>query len=73
MLENLSRVTALAVTNVTKVAGLYVGVKAAAHTPADPVTLAFAAFLIAGAQVSETAVMNFIEHFFGVRRGEKKP
>lgn len=67
MLETVSRVVALLVTNITKVAGLYVGVKAATHTPADAVTLAFAAFMMAGAQVSETVVIGLIERFFGVR------
>ncbi len=68
MLENVSRVTTLVVTNVIKVAGLYVGVKAATHTPTDAVTLAFAAFLIAGGQLSETVILGIVERFFGIKR-----
>lgn len=68
MLETVSRVITLVVTNVVKLTGLYVGVKAGTHTPADPVTLGFAAFLIAGGQVSETLVIGIIERFFGIKR-----
>jgi len=68
MLESVTRASTLIITNVVKVAGLYVGVRTAMHTPADPVTLAFAAFLIAGGQVSENVVMGIIDRFFGIKR-----
>ncbi len=67
MLESVSKTVTLIVTNVIKLAGLYVGVKAATHTPAEAAVLAFSAFLLAGAQVSETTVIGFIERFFGAK------
>lgn len=69
-LERAARGVTYAITNATKIAGLYIGVKAA--TGPDPsqeaITMALAAFMMAGAQVSETAIMKVIERFFGVDR-----
>jgi hypothetical protein len=69
MVENLSKIITLIVTNVIKVAGLYIGVRTFAHSPDHPdaIALAYSAFMMAGAQVSETAVIRFIERFFGVK------
>jgi hypothetical protein len=63
------RTVTLVVTNIIKIGGLYVGVHAALAVTPNPITLAFAAFMMAGAQVSETAIMTFIERFFGVDKG----
>ena len=68
MWESVSRAITLVITNVTKVAGLWVGIRAA--TGPDPqkeaLTMAFAAFMMAGATLSERVVIAFIERFFGV-------
>lgn len=64
------RILALIVTNCIKVAGLYVGVRAAVAPTPNAVVLAFAAFMMAGAQMSETTAMAFVERFF---TGSVKP
>jgi hypothetical protein len=76
MFETASRTATLVITNCTKIAGLVIGIKAA--TGADPqkeaLTMAFAAFMMAGAQASERVFMAFLERFFGVPKapGENK-
>lgn len=67
MWDKVSRIATLTVTNVIKLTGLLIGYKAATATDRpDAVTLAFAAFMMAGAQVGENAVLSFAEKFFGV-------
>lgn len=69
MLENVTQVVTLVVTNTTKVVGLYVGVhEIATHsTSPNAVVLAFAALLIAGGQFSETTILAVASRFFGVQ------
>lgn len=70
-LEGLAALLTVLITNATKLAGLYVGVKGAVVTSPNAVVLAFAAFLIAGGQLSEGALLSVIERFFAVEA--KKP
>lgn len=64
--ESASRIVALVVTNLTKLAGLYVGINELGNHGGNPhtIVLAYSALLIAGGQVSETAILGFIERFF---------
>jgi hypothetical protein len=73
MLETISRVVTLVVTNVTKLAGLYVGVHEIGTHSGSPnaVVLAYSAFMMAGAQLSETTILALIEKFFGMKGGDK--
>jgi hypothetical protein len=64
-LESLSRFLTLLITNITKLAGLYVGVHAAVASTPNAVVLAFSAFMMAGAQLSETTILAVIDRFFG--------
>lgn len=68
-IESLSRFIALVVTNAIKVAGLYIGVREIILRGASPnaVVLAYSAFMMAGAQLSETTILALIERFFGVK------
>lgn len=65
LLESFTRIVTLIVTNVTKLVGLYVGVKAATHTPVEAVTMGWSAFAMAGAQLSETTILLLIDRFLG--------
>lgn len=65
--EGLSRLLTVVTTNVTKIVGLYVGVRAAVAPSPNAVVLGFAAFLIAGGQLSEGALLGVIERFFAVQ------
>lgn len=69
MLESLTRITALVVTNTIKLAGLYVGVhELFVHSDhPNAIVLAYSAFLVAGGQLSETTIMGFIDKFFGLK------
>jgi hypothetical protein len=59
---------ALALTNLTKLAGLVVAVnEAVLRTELRPSVIALAAFMMAGAQVSETLLLSVIERFFEAR------
>lgn len=58
------RAPALFVTNVIKVSGLVIAIHEA-FTNRDPVVLGLAAFMLAGAQISEELVIAFINSFFG--------
>lgn len=56
----------LALTNLTKLAGLVVAFnEAVLRTELRPSVIALAAFMMAGAQVSETLLVSAIERFFG--------
>lgn len=70
-LGSVSRVITLAVTNAMKLAGVYVGLRAALQPTPNAVVLAFAGFMMAGAQVSESAVLGVIDRMFGSRNGKK--
>ena len=65
--ESFSRVVTLLVTNIIKLAGLYIGVGAALRPTPSAVVLAYSAFMMAGAQLSETTILALIERFFGVK------
>lgn len=71
--EGLSRLLTVLLTNATKIAGLYVGVRAAVAPTPNAVVLAFSAFLIAGGQLSEGALLGVIERFFAVSQQGKSP
>lgn len=65
------RGAALALTNLTKLAGLVVAVnEAVLRSELRPSVLALAAFMMAGAQVSEGLLLSLLDHFLG--RGETK-
>ena len=56
----------LVLTNLTKVVGLAIGVKAGLlDSQHDTATMAFAAFLCTGAQVSERVLLALVDRFFG--------
>lgn len=56
----------LAVTHLIKLSGAVVAVNEA-FTARDAAVLALSAFMMAGAQVSETALLAIIDRFFGTR------
>lgn len=64
------RRAALITTNLTKLAGLVIGLHEALTTK-DPTVMAFAAFMMAGAKVSETVLLTFIDRFFGREAGQE--
>lgn len=70
-LESISRFVTLVVTNIIKIAGLYVGLRAAFQPTPSAVVLAYSAFMMAGAQLSETTLLALIERFFGVKGKEQ--
>jgi hypothetical protein len=59
-----ARGVTLVITNLTKIAGLVVGIHEALATGRSSV-LIFAAFLIAGGQLSETALLSLIDRVLG--------
>lgn len=67
-----SRALTLVVTNLIKIAGLYVGVRSAIQPSPNAVVLAFAAFMMAGAQLSETTILALITRFFGIKQEPPK-
>ena len=67
-MERFSTSVALIITNIIKLAGLYVGVKAAVAPRPEAIVLAFAGFMITGGQISEGIVLGIIDRFFGVDR-----
>jgi hypothetical protein len=69
--ESLSRFVTLVVTNLIKLAGLFIGVRAGLMPTPSAVVLAFSAFMMAGAQLSETTILAMIERFFGTKEREK--
>lgn len=61
-----ARGLALVVTNLTKIGGLVVALNELILRPDfRPGAAAIAAFMMAGAQVSETALIAIIDHFLG--------
>jgi hypothetical protein len=62
----------LALTNLTKLAGLIIAVnEALLRAEVRPTALALAAFMMAGAQLSENAVLAALDRFFGAPRDDK--
>jgi hypothetical protein len=63
-----ARGVALLLTNLTKLAGLAVGLnEAIIRADGRAGVLAFAAFMIAGGQLSETALLAVIDRLFGTQ------
>lgn len=61
-----ARAIALALTNLTKLGGLAIGINEMAFRPETTTPrLAFAAFLMMGAQVAEGAALTFLDHLLG--------
>lgn len=68
MIESISRVVTLIVTNIIKLTGVYLGARELiVHNGTNAIDLAYSAFLIAGGQFSETTVLAFIERFFDIK------
>lgn len=62
-----ARGLALATTNLTKLAGLAIAVnEALLRSELRPTALAVAAFMMAGAQVSEGVLLAMVDRFFGL-------
>jgi hypothetical protein len=57
--------SALVITNATKVAGVAVGVHAGFADSPDSRVIALAAFMMAGAHVSEAMILAVIDQFLG--------
>lgn len=63
----------LALTNLTKLAGLVIAVnEALVRSQVRPTALAVAAFMMAGAQLSENAVLAALDRFFGTVSKEER-
>jgi hypothetical protein len=63
-LPAIGRAFTYAVTNVTKLAGVYVALhESLSHAQIRPVVLAVSAFMMAGAQVSEGVILAAIDKF----------
>lgn len=62
----------LLVTNVTKLAGLAVGLHQGFAATPDPRVIALAAFMVAGGQIGENVLIAVIERFFGMKSGGGK-
>lgn len=62
---SLGRLLTLLVSNAIKIVGVWVGLKAATAARPDAVVLAFAAFMMAGAQFSENMVLGIVDRMFG--------
>lgn len=65
------RTVTLFITNLIKIGGLYVGVRAGVRTPVDAVAMGWSAFAMAGAQLSETTILALVDRFFGQGSGKK--
>lgn len=70
-LERFFRQLTLIISNVVKLGGLFLALKAAASPPVDPFELALSAFMMSGAQVSEQAVLRMINSFLGREEAAK--
>ena len=66
------RRSTLIVTNLTKLAGIALGMHEGFQATPDARVIALAAFMLAGAQVSETALLALIERFFGLPSREEE-
>lgn len=61
----------LVVTNITKLAGVVVGVHAGFQPVPDVRVMALAVFMMAGAHVSERVLLTAIQRFLGLTREEE--
>lgn len=67
------RSATLVITNVTKLIGLAIAFnEALLRTDQRPLALAIAAFMMTGAQVSETVVLGIIDRFLGREVGQER-
>lgn len=64
-LAQAGRLFALLVTNAIKIGGLYVALKTAAEPAPSAIIIGLAAFMMAGAQVSEESILKLVERMFG--------
>lgn len=62
----------LVVTNIIKLAGVYVAVRTAIVTPNNALGYAAAGFMMAGAQFSETFILDFIDRLLGGQQDRSK-
>lgn len=66
-LESVSRIVTLIITNCIKLAGAFLAVHIVLTEPhPEALALAVSALMMAGGQVSETAIIAILERFFGV-------
>lgn len=72
-MERLSRQLTLIISNVIKLGGLFVAIKAISTPPIDPFELVLAGFMMSGAQASEQAVLRIINSFLGREETPKTP
>lgn len=62
---SVGRVLTLLVTNAIKITGVWIGLKAATAARPDAVVLAYSAFMMAGAQLSENVVLGVVDRVLG--------
>lgn len=63
----------LAVTNCIKIGGLYLAVRAGVTEPnPSPLQIVEACFMMAGAQVTEDAILNLVGRMFGSHEGHRE-
>lgn len=63
-MKNFVTTTTFVITNLIKLSGLVLGVRTGLTTGDTP-TMLLAAFMMAGAQVSETLILGIFERFLG--------
>lgn len=63
--EAQARRSTVVVTNLTKLGGFVLGMHEGFSSTPDPRVIALAAFMLAGAQVSETLLLALIDRIFG--------
>lgn len=64
-MESQSRIIALAVTNLIKLAGLVIALEEIfGRARPDTISMAVAAFMMAGAQLSEDVILNLVSKMF---------
>lgn len=64
----LGRLVALLVTNAIKVGGLYVAIKTVSEPTPSAITIGLAAFMMAGAQISEETILGLVGRMFGAHQ-----
>jgi hypothetical protein len=70
-LAQLGRLIALLVSNAIKLGGLYVALKTVSGPAPSAVTIGLAAFMMAGAQISEDTILNLVDRMFGTHTEKK--
>lgn len=71
-MKDVTQAITLVVTNLIKLSGLVVGVRTGLTTGDTP-TMLLAAFMMAGAQVSETLILGIFERFLGSPKSPPAP